>query len=70
VQCLPGERATGGGHFSTPLQGRFPWSVIINTSYPSSIGGSDPDTWVVGAINNDPTNQTILLSANIVCASP
>lgn len=70
AQCLPGEKATGGGYFTFPVQGHFPWSVIVNTSYPSSIGLADPDTWVVGAINNDPTGQIISLTALILCAAP
>lgn len=70
AECLPDEKATGGGYHTFPVEGRFPWSVIVRTSYPSSIGGLGPDTWIASAINNDPTGQTISLSAYIVCASP
>ena len=32
ITCLTGEKAMGGGYHSFPVQGQFPWSVIVTFS--------------------------------------
>jgi hypothetical protein len=66
ANCLPGERATGGGW--SFLQGEFASLVVI---YNTALVGTDgaPTGWTV-TYRNGSTSLPLKVSADVICAAP
>lgn len=73
VNCLPGERATGGGALNSGPAPAF-FNTVLLSSFPTVNGapaadGATANGWFARARNNGEGGQTMQLIAYVICAS-